>query len=389
MEARRSMTDPITLRGITWDHPRGLDPLLALNEAYSRVAPRVKIEWQTRSLAGFGEDPLEELATSFDLLIIDHPFVGDAAASGAFRPLDGLVDPEVIVERERASVGPSHSSYLYAGHQWAFAIDAAAHVSAVHERFASQPLPTTWDEVIEFSSRLRREGAWMAIPMWPADLVVATYSIANGLGLDLFVGDQIVPRSSGAVAIELLKRLCDLSHPDALAWNPPAVLDHMRDDVVHYAPILFGYSNYSRSTTVGDRVVFGNIPTSNGVPAGSCLGGAGIAISTSCADPAAATAYASWITSADVQTGMYFRAGGQPGRSEAWTDDAVNAQSANFFRRTLPTLERAWVRPRIAGYQMFQKQASGVMVDYVTGTSTAGATLDALGELWRQTKARA
>jgi multiple sugar transport system substrate-binding protein len=375
------------LRGITWDHPRGLDPLLALNEPYSRLAEGVEVEWQTRSLAGFGEDPLEELAKSFDLLIIDHPFVGDAADSGAFRPLDALTGSEVIAERARASVGPSHASYDYAGHQWAFAIDAAAHVSAVHERHAGNPMPITWDEVIEFSARLRREGAWMAMPMWPADLVVATYSIANGLGVDLFVGDEVLPHSPGTVAIELLKRLCDLSHPDALTWNPPAVLDHMRDDVVQYSPMLFGYSNYSRSTKAGDRVVFGNIPTGHGRPTGSCLGGAGIAISMSCAQPEAAMAYASWVTSADVQRGTYVRAGGQPGRREAWTDPDVNEESADFFRRTLPTLEAAWVRPRIAGYQQFQKHASAVMVDYVTGTLSATATLDALDELWQQTKA--
>ena len=82
------MSEPITLRGITWNHPRGLDPLLAANTVYPNVAPGVSVEWTTRSLSGFGEDPLIELAASYDLLVIDHPFVGDAAASTAFHPLD-------------------------------------------------------------------------------------------------------------------------------------------------------------------------------------------------------------------------------------------------------------------------------------------------------------
>ena len=98
-------------------------------------------------------------------------------------------------------------------------------------------------------------------------------------------------------------------------------------------------------------------------------------------------AYASWVTGAEVQAGTYVRAGGQPGRYEAWTDPAVNAESGDFFRRTLPTLEGAWVRPRIVGYQQFQKQASVVMVDYVTGTLSAPATLRGLDDLWRQTRA--
>ncbi|MEA2619777.1 MAG: multiple sugar transport system substrate-binding protein, partial [Chloroflexota bacterium] len=56
------MSAAITMRGITWNHPRGLDPLLAANKVYPDVAPGVSIEWTTRSLSGFGEDPLIELA---------------------------------------------------------------------------------------------------------------------------------------------------------------------------------------------------------------------------------------------------------------------------------------------------------------------------------------
>ena len=245
------MSEPITLRGITWNHPRGLDPLLAANDVYREVAPGVRVEWTTRSLSGFGEDPLIELAASYDLLVIDHPFVGDAAASTAFHPLDTLAGPDVLLDRDRASVGPSHASYHYAGHQWAFAIDAAAQVSAVHERFGDARMPSTWDEVFELAAALRRDGLWMAVPMWPADLCVATYTIGNGMGLELFAGGRVFPPGQGEQVLGLLKRLCDASHPDALTWNPPTLLDQMRDGVVHYCPMLFGYSNYSRMRCAG------------------------------------------------------------------------------------------------------------------------------------------
>lgn len=377
------MGTAITMRGITWNHPRGLDPLLAASKVYPDLAPGVNIEWTTRSLSGFGEDPLSELAASYDLLMIDHPFVGDAAASTAFHPLDELAEPEVLAERSHASVGPSHGSYLYRGHQWALAIDAAAQVSAVHERFGDDPMPTTWDEVFELATALRRDGLWMAVPMWPADLCVATYTIGKGMGLELFADGRVFPSGRGERVLEILRRLCDLSHPDALMWNPPTVLDRMRDGVVHYSPILFGYSNYSRPTTPGDRVLFGDIPTAIGRPIGTTLGGAGIAISSACAHPAEAMAYAAWITSAEVQTGLYFETGGQPGRLEAWIDDGVNVASSDFFRRTLATMEGAYVRPRIRGYQAFQKRASTIVVDHVTGRASVAATLDDLDELWQ------
>jgi multiple sugar transport system substrate-binding protein len=377
------MSDAITLRGITWNHPRGLDPLLAAIDVYGMVAPGVRVDWTTRSLSGFGEDPLIELAASYDLLVIDHPFVGDAAGSMAFHALDELAAPGVLSERSRASVGPSHASYLYAGHQWALAIDAAAQVSAIHERFGDDPMPTTWDEVLELAAALRREGLWMTLPMWPADLCVATYTIGAGMGLELFVDGRVFPAGQGERVLGTLKRLCDLSHPDALMWNPPTVLDRMRDGVIHYSPILFGYSNYSRATAPGDRVLFGDIPTATGRPIGTTLGGAGIAISTACAHPAEAMAYATWITSADVQTGLYFDTGGQPGRLEAWVDDRVNAASGDFFRRTLATMEGASVRPRIRGYQAFQQQASTIVLDCVTDRASVAITVEALDDLWR------
>jgi multiple sugar transport system substrate-binding protein len=377
------MSNTVTLRGITWNHPRGLDPLLAANDAYASVTPGVQVDWTTRSLSGFGEDPLIELAASYDLLVIDHPFVGDAAASTAFYPLDQLADPAVLAERARASVGPSHSSYDYAGHHWAFAIDAAGQVSAVHERLTNTSMPRTWDDVIELAVGLRSQGLRMTLPMWPADLCCATYTIGKGMGLDLFAGGHVFPRGEGERVLGTLQRLCDLSHPDAWGWNPPTVLDRMRDDVVHYCPILFGYSNYSRPDAPGDHVAFGDIPSATGRPVGACLGGAGIAISTACAHPADAIAYATWITSADVQRGLYFETGGQPGRLEAWVDDQVNAASGDFFRRTLATMENAYVRPRVRGYQQFQKNASDIVVRCMKGEATVATTLEDLDDLWR------
>ena len=201
------MSDEITLRGITWNHPRGLDPLLAASDVYPDIVPGVRIEWTTRSLSGFGEDPLIDLAASYDLLIIDHPFVGDAAASTAFYPLDDLARPEVLLEREQASVGPSHASYLYAGHQWALAIDAAAQVSAVHERFGTTRCRGHGTRCSSSPLGFARDGLWMSIPMWPADLCVATYTIGKGMGLDLFVDGRVFPPGKGEQVLAVLKRL--------------------------------------------------------------------------------------------------------------------------------------------------------------------------------------
>ena len=118
----------ITLRGITWDHARGYAPLAASVEPYARQAG-VRVEWDKRSLKDFGDAPVDVLAEDYDLLIIDHPHVGLAAETGCLLALDTTITPDVLKTLAQQSAGPSHASYFYAGHQWAFAIDAAMQAS--------------------------------------------------------------------------------------------------------------------------------------------------------------------------------------------------------------------------------------------------------------------
>ena len=103
--------------------------MVATAEAYASVQPEVRIVWDTRSLQAFADFPVQKLAESYDLLVIDHPFVGFAAADGCLL-LDEHIDAAVLTDQAANSVGPSHRSYIYGGHQWALATDAAGHVSA-------------------------------------------------------------------------------------------------------------------------------------------------------------------------------------------------------------------------------------------------------------------
>ena len=69
----------IELTGSTWDHPRGLDGLVATAAEYHERHPEVRVTWETRSLQDFADFSVERLAERFDLVIYDHPFVGEAA----------------------------------------------------------------------------------------------------------------------------------------------------------------------------------------------------------------------------------------------------------------------------------------------------------------------
>ena len=47
------------LRGMTWDHPRGFDPVVAASEVF-RAETGVEIVWDKRSLQAFADAPIAE-----------------------------------------------------------------------------------------------------------------------------------------------------------------------------------------------------------------------------------------------------------------------------------------------------------------------------------------
>ena len=63
---------------------------------------------------------LEE-AKEYDLIVLDHPFVGEIAADECLLPLDDLVG----ADGREPFAGPSLATYRFAGRLWAAPIDAA------------------------------------------------------------------------------------------------------------------------------------------------------------------------------------------------------------------------------------------------------------------------
>jgi len=108
----------IELRGITWDHPRGLDPLVATAAAYARTHVDVRITWSARSLQAFGDQPIDQLVEDYDLLVIDHPFVGAGARHGYLIPLDAHLPAAFLEAQAAQSVGPSYRGCVRTQNQW-------------------------------------------------------------------------------------------------------------------------------------------------------------------------------------------------------------------------------------------------------------------------------
>ena len=69
------------LRGMTWGHRRAIDPLLATKALFEQQHPEIEIEWASRPLHGFEFTPVPDLAREYDLIVLDHPFCGEIAAT--------------------------------------------------------------------------------------------------------------------------------------------------------------------------------------------------------------------------------------------------------------------------------------------------------------------
>jgi len=355
----------IQLTGITWDHTRGYLPMVATAQRFGEANPEVAIEWRKRSLKAFGDQPLEELAPHFDLLVIDHPFVGVAAARGLLLPLDEHLPSEFIADQEANSVGLSHPSYVYGGHLWALAIDAAAPVSAwradLLARAGEEP-PETWEQLLGLARR-----GLVALPAVKIDSLMHVYMLCIALGEEPFgTPERVVSPQVGAAALEHLRELLALCDPACLERNPIRTYEALAEtDGPAYCPFAYGYSNYARPGYARHQLTFGGLVRYNGQRLRSTLGGTGLAISAGCRNPEAALAYARYVASPECQRTLYVTSGGQPGHRAAWLDEAANELCAGYFRATLQTLDEAFLRPRYDGYDAFQDQAAELVHAYL------------------------
>jgi multiple sugar transport system substrate-binding protein len=355
------------LKGLTWDHPRGYSPLIKGAQEYERLHPDTKIHWDRRTLREFGEAPIEQYLDRYDLIIMDHPFVGFAAAHDVLVDFDQfLSDPEKETFA-RDSVGPSWESYDYAKGIWALPVDAATQVASYRSDLLPQfsPLPPkTFDEVLDLGEKARAGGKSIAVAACPIDAISLFFTFTANLGHP--VAEHADPFVDKAVAKEVLRRLHALiavAHPNSTSWNPIHVYDHMiaASEIV-YCPWAYGYSNYARRHNPV-RLKFTDAPAAGGLGcAGTQLGGTGIGVSKQSPHREKAVAYAKWIASADHQRGMYFREGGQPASLAAWTDSRVDSEADGFFSGTLATLQTAYVRPRFDGFVRFF-EAAGIEIN--------------------------
>lgn len=370
--------------GLTWDHPRGYNALAAASERAISVDGGKVLTWEKQPLEGFESAPIGDLAARYDLLVLDHPHIGEAVALDCLMPLEELFDASLLQQWSDQTVGAAMSSYLWSGRHWALPLDVATQVMARRPDLCPTT-PNTWEDVL----RLSGQGG-VAISVAGPHAILSVYSIAASLGSEPG-GEQLLPDAQFREALAMLKRLSANAPAGSEKLNPIGLLEHMAShDDIALIPLVFGYVNYSRAQAGRCRVAFSDAPRSGGGSIrGSVLGGTGIAFSAHSKPDAALLSHIAWLMSAEAQSSFIPAHDGQPSQRAAYSDAAVNAAWGDFYAGTLTTSEGALVRPRHNGYIAFQTEASALVRNYLFDDLDLTQTMDRIRAAWRLSREHA
>lgn len=332
------------------------------------------VTWDVQPLEGFESAPIAELCATYDLVVLDHPHLGEAMAHDCLTPMEEVFAPADLARIARAAIGPAYTSYAMAGHQWAMPLDAATQVMALRPDLFAAP-PATWEEV----ESLSQQGA-VALSLAGPHAALSFLSVCAALDGDLDMRDGGWPGDRTAeMAYDILAPLAARTPDHTRTLNPIGLLDLMgHTDDIRLIPLVYGYVNYTRAPR---PVAFHDAPRIGGRP-GSILGGTGICISRRAQVDDALRDHLLWLMSDSTQRGFIPDHDGQPGLRSAWADPAVNAAWGDFYTNTAATLEAAAIRPRHNGYIAFQTCASAFLRDAFDARMPTGRAVRTLREMF-------
>ncbi|ASJ76286.1 ABC transporter substrate-binding protein [Granulosicoccus antarcticus] len=377
--------------GLTWDHPRGYDALAQSAERVNHGLTTPLIHWNKQPLEGFESAPIAELAAANDLLVLDHPHLGEAVASGCLIPLDELYSVEQIQSWSSHCVGNSLNSYQMDGKTWALPLDVATQVIARRADRISEA-PQNWASIEALSRDLP-----VALSLAGPHAILNVMSIAAASGA-LPGGVHFLPDDALRQGLELMQRLYDRRPAGSETLNPIALLDSMSHcDDIALVPLIFGYVTYSIPDRYPHHVAFSDsvLMPSAETKAGSnsrfhgVLGGTGIGFSTRSIPSAALLSHIADLLSPACQQELFPEFGGQPSLRSAWQNENVNRSMGNFYLDCLASAEAPLLRPRFDGYIAFQSAAAQTVRDCLAGIHTIDDSIKGIRQLWTQARSEA
>lgn len=364
----------VLFRGLTWDHARGREPLEAAAERFNAEG-RDRISWDSQPLEGFEAASIVELAAQYDVIVIDHPHLGEAVSTGALVSVgDVLGERLTVTGGPGAFVGPSWESYTVDGRLWALPLDAATQTAASWEGI--RDLPTTWDDVREFARRHP-----IALSLAGPHALMTLFSMTVARGVEPGPRGEL-PAEAVADALDTMTTL-SAGRADLAGLNPIGLLERLADgtDIV-YCPLVYQYVTYSFPTR-RRRLRFTDAPAGPGGRRGSVIGGTGLALSRRCTPSDELLDHLTWLVSDEAQRTFIPEHAGQPARVAAWNDPEVNAASLDFYAGTLDTISQSWVRPRHDGFPAFQNRAASAIRAACAGETTVAEAAAGIAALLR------
>lgn len=350
------------VRGLAWDHRRCWGPLDASTAAFEAATGHTA-SWERRSLHSFGEGDLAALSADHDLIVFDHPFVGEAAQAGYLLDLAPRLSRETAARLRQDAIGATWECYEAAGGLWGLPLDAAAQTAVWRSDLMDAPPPDTVDAALSLAPRLAAADKHLALAAKPTDLFCTHLSLLASLGAPAGTApDRFAERAAARDAFDLLSALCRAVPAQMRGWNPIRCQDEMaeRDDLA-YCPFAFNYVNYAAPEPASNRraLTYGLAPAAGeGGERIGLLGGAGLGISSRSEDPEAALAYALFLVDPAYQSGPYVEHGGQPASRMAWSNPEADRITGGFLYATREAMESAWLRPTRAGFLPLFREAT-------------------------------
>ena len=301
----------------------------------------------------------------YDLIVLDHPHLGDAVAAGCLQPLEDLFEPTMHRRAwQRRPIGPCLSSYRYAGRHWALPLDAATQVHGAARRTCCEatrrPRPGTRSSrspTASGRSRCRSPGRTRCSPS-------SRSAVALGEPPAERDPELLVSTRLGGASMRSWPSSRRSARDRVRGKNPIGMLEpHGAATTTSPLPARLRLREL-RAPGSGRPLRFGDAPRAiaGGRP-GSTLGGTGIGISTALRGRRrSCCAICAGCLSEQAQTRIHPRARrpAEPARGLGGRG-RQRALGRLLPRHAADTIEAAWVRPRHSGYIAFQGKASALL----------------------------
>lgn len=381
----------IKLTGITWENPRGYDPLVRASAIYQDQNPHIRVEWEQYPWYEFEKRILNDFANKtnvYDLIMFDHPWTGTISVKDWILPWDDYLPAGYFDELKNRVVAPSTESYFLNGKHWALPLDAASHC-ALYQKVPSlnYQLPNHWEDIKMWAIQMQKAG-------FDTPLVL---SIQGVLGSCLFLSmmaaygkpafsnptQENIDIEAAKYILNLIKELQAFCPAGSSSWGPWDIYENFRaNNQLLYSPSIFAYVNYVGEENSGPNLYLSTTPSfRHNNLSRAILGGVGLGLTRTCKNVAEAVKYGTFLMSDEIQKDVFPTNNGQPALKAVWEDEMINRQFNYFYSCLKPNMENGYIRPRYSGFHEVELAIGETLQSWWDNESSVDKVIEKLNKI--------